>query len=108
MLTKPDTLLLDKLDDGKKGGMPMQFETLATGYGLLEGPRTDDQNRLYYSDVRGGGVFRRSPDGRIETLIPERKFVGGIALNANGGLLVTGKTLAQWNEQTGQLKDIFA
>ena len=32
----------------------MQFETLATGYGLLEGPRTDDQNRLYYSDVRGG------------------------------------------------------
>ena len=54
----------------------MQFETLATGYGLLEGPRTDDQNRLYYSDVRGGGVFRRSPDGRIETLIPERKFVG--------------------------------
>jgi len=92
----------------KKGGMPMQFETLATGYGLLEGPRTDDQNRLYYSDVRGGGVFRRNPDGRIETLIPERKFVGGIALNANGGMLVTGKTLAQWNEQTGQLKDIFA
>ena len=86
----------------------MQFETLATGYGLLEGPRTDDQNRLYYSDVRGGGVFRRNPDGRIETLIPERKFVGGIALNANGGMLVTGKTLAQWNEQTGQLKDIFA
>jgi len=92
----------------KKGGKPMQFETLATGYGLLEGPRTDDQNRLYYSDVRGGGVFRRSPDGRIETLIPERKFVGGIALNSNGGMLVTGKTLAQWNEQTGQLKDIFA
>lgn len=86
----------------------MQFETLATGYGLLEGPRTDEQNRLYYSDIRGGGVFRRNPDGRIETLIPERKFVGGIALNAHGGILVTGKSLAQWNEQTGQLKDIFA
>jgi len=51
----------------------MEFETLATGYGLLEGPRTDEQNRLYFSDVRGGGVFRRSPDGRIETLIPERR-----------------------------------
>lgn len=86
----------------------MQFETLATGYGLLEGPRTDEQNRLYYSDIRGGGVFRRNPDGRIETLIPERKFVGGIALNTNGGILVSGKSLAQWNEQTGQLKDIFA
>ena len=39
----------------------MEFETLATGYGLVEGPRTDEQNRLYYSEVRGGGVFRRSP-----------------------------------------------
>jgi hypothetical protein len=46
MLIKPDTLSLDEFDNGKKGGMPMQFETLATGYGLLEGPRTDDQNRL--------------------------------------------------------------
>lgn len=86
----------------------MEFETLATGYGLLEGPRTDEQNRLYYSDVRNGGVFRRNSDGRIETLIPDRKSVGGIALNESGGLIVTGKTLAQWNEQTGQLRDIFA
>ena len=66
----------------------MEFETLATGYGLIEGPRTDEQNRLYYSDVRGGGVFRRQPDGRIETLIPERKAVGGIALNEGGRGLV--------------------
>ena len=73
----------------------MDFETLATGYGLLEGPRTDDQNRLYFSDVRGGGVFRRSPDGQIETLIPtDRKAVGGIALNEGGGMLVTGLSLA--------------
>lgn len=86
----------------------MEFETLATGYGLLEGPRTDDQNRLYFSDVRGGGVFRRSPDGQIETLIStDRKSVGGIALNEGGGILVTGPSLAQWDEQTGQLKEIF-
>ncbi len=87
----------------------MDFETLATGYGLLEGPRTDEQNRLYFSDVRGGGVFRRSPDGRIETLISQdRKSVGGIALNEGGGLLVTGPSLAQWDEQTGQIRDIFS
>ncbi len=86
----------------------MQFETLATGYGLLEGPRTDARNRLYYSDIRGGGVFRRNPDGRIETLIPDRKSVGGIALNTNGGLIVTGTSLAQWDEKTGQLKDLFS
>ena len=86
----------------------MEFETLATGYGLLEGPRTDDQNRLYFSDVRGGGVFRRSPDGQIETLIStDRKSVGGIALNEGGGMLVTGPSLAQWDEQTGEVKEIF-
>src|SRR5262245_65485260 len=89
-----------------KGGK-MEFETLATGYGLLEGPRTDEQNRLYYSDVRGGGVFRRNPDGRIEMLIPERKFVGGIALNEGGGLVVTGKSLAHWDEKTGQVSHLF-
>jgi xylono-1,5-lactonase len=86
----------------------MEFETLATGYGLLEGPRTDEQNRLYYSDVRGGGVFRRNPDGRIETLIPERKSVGGIALNESGGLIVTGAGLAYWEERTGRIRDIFS
>jgi D-xylonolactonase len=88
--------------------MSMEFETLATGYGLLEGPRIDERNRLYFSDIRGGGVFRRSPDGKIETLIPERKAVGGIALNTGGGLIVTGKTLAFWDEKGGKLRDLFA
>ena len=87
----------------------MDFETLATGYGLLEGPRTDEHNRLYFSDVRGGGVFRRSPDGQIETLIPkDRKAVGGIALNKGGGMLVTGLSLARWDEQSGQVTEIFS
>ena len=34
----------------------MQFETLTYGYGLLEGPRIDKQNRLYFSST-AGGVF---------------------------------------------------
>jgi gluconolactonase len=87
----------------------MEFETLATGYGLVEGPRIDEQNRLYYSDIRGGGgVYRRSPDGKIETLISGRTAVGGIALNEGGGLVVSGKTLAKWDESTGKLTDLFA
>ena len=58
--------------------------------------------------MRGGGVFRRGPNGEIETLIADRKFVGGIALNAGGGILVTGLSLAHWDEQSGALRDIFA
>ena len=87
----------------------MEFEILATGYGLVEGPRTDEQNRLYYSDIRGNGcVYRRSPDGKIETLISGRPFVGGIALNEGGGLVVSGRTLAKWDEKSGALRDLFA
>ena len=46
----------------------MQLETLAHGYGLIEGPRVDERNRLYFSDVPNGGVYRRSPDGVIRVL----------------------------------------
>src|SRR2546426_4547930 len=101
----PMRMSLPSCGEQYQGGKIMEFETLATGYGLIEGPRTDEQNRLYYSDVRGGGVFRRSPDGWIETLIPERKSVGGIALNQGGGLIVTGPTLAHWDEKSGRITD---
>jgi len=70
-----------------------QFELLVSGCGLLEGPRVDSENRLYYSDTQKGGVHRRSPDGRIETLVPKRRGVGGIALHEDGGVVVTGRNV---------------
>jgi D-xylonolactonase len=85
----------------------MQFETLAHGYGLIEGPRVDERNRLYFSDVVNGGVYRRSPDGAVETLIPRRRGVGGIALNAAGGIVCSGRSLICWDETTMQSRDIF-
>ena len=69
------------------------IETLAHGYGLVEGPRVDDDGNLYFSDVHGGGVFRRSPDGEITVAIPKRRGVGGIALHAEGGLVVSGRNV---------------
>ena len=85
----------------------MQLETLAHGYGLIEGPRVDERNRLYFSDVPNGGVYRRSPDGVIETLIPRRRGVGGIALNAAGGIVCSGRSLICWDEATKQSRDLF-
>lgn len=85
----------------------MQLETLAHGYGLIEGPRVDERNRLYFSDVPNGGVYRRSPDGAIETLIPRRRGVGGIALNAAGGIVCSGRSLIRWDEATRQSRDLF-
>jgi hypothetical protein len=34
----------------------MQIEPLASGYGLIEGPRVDAAENLYFSDVTKGGV----------------------------------------------------
>jgi sugar lactone lactonase YvrE len=86
----------------------MQFELLATGYGGVEAPRVDHRNRLYFSDVVDGGVFRRNPDGTIETLITDRRAVGGMAFNAGSKLLVTGPGVALWNEETREMRDVFA
>jgi gluconolactonase len=84
----------------------MQFETLAYGYEFLECPRVDAENRLYFSCSRNG-VFRRDLSGNIQRLF-ERTWVGGLALNRGGGLLVSGKTLALWNERDHSLKDIIS
>src|SRR5271157_2237574 len=86
----------------------MQFETLAFGYGRIEAPRVDERDRLYFSDIPNGGVYRRSPDGKIETLIPNRKGVGGIAFNQGDGLVVSGRGLIHWSEKTRQSRSLFA
>jgi xylono-1,5-lactonase len=86
----------------------MAIELLASGYTLIEAPRVDEQNRLYFSNVREqGGVYRRSPDGTIETLIPKRKGVGGLALNEGGGIVCGGKGLMYWDEKTRQSRNVF-
>lgn len=85
----------------------MQFETLASGYGLLEAPRVDEQGRLYFSDIPNGGVYRRNPDGKIETVIPKRKGVGGMIFNQSGGLVATGRGLIHFDDKTGKSRDLF-
>ena len=84
----------------------MDVETLAWGYGLVEGPRVDDAGNLYFADVQKGGVFRRSPDGTIETVVPRRRGVGGIALHADGGIVISGRDICHVRE--GESRTLFA
>lgn len=67
------------------------MEALAWGYGLVEGPTSARDGSLYFSDVLGGGVYRWSPDGAVETVVPKRRGVGGICLHADGGLVLSGR-----------------
>jgi len=69
------------------------FEVLASGYRLVEGPTEAPDGGLYFSDVLGGGVYHRAPDGTISTQVPKRRGVGGIAVHADGGLICGGRDL---------------
>ena len=72
----------------------MELELLAEGYALVEGPRTDAANNLYFTDAPKGTVHRRSPDGTIELLTGDRPMVGGLVLHADGGFVMTGPNVA--------------
>ncbi|MDQ6854950.1 MAG: SMP-30/gluconolactonase/LRE family protein [Actinomycetota bacterium] len=80
-------------------------ETLASGYGLVEGPTVDGDGNLYFSDVLGGGVYRRDPDGEITTVVPKRRGVGGITLHADGGIVVSGRDIVHVRD--GENRTLF-
>ena len=82
-----------------------EIELLTTGYGLVEGPRVDDADNLYFSDVHHGGVRRRAPDGTIDVVVPKRRGVGGIALHADGGLVISGRNICHVRD--GETRIVF-
>src|SRR6266540_5479257 len=71
----------------------MTIETLAWGFSLVEGPRMAPDGSLFFSDVRNGGVRRLGANGSIELVVPKRRGVGGIALHADGGLVISGRNI---------------
>ena len=63
-------------------------------HSLLEGPRIGTDGELVYSDVIAGGVFSCSPgDGEVEELLPRRRGIGGIVPHADGGWVLSGRTV---------------
>ena len=70
------------------------MEQVATGFGLIEGPVWDPAKGLYFSDVPNGGVHLLDRTGKISLVVPKRRGIGGMALHANGGLIVGGRDIA--------------
>jgi gluconolactonase len=65
-----------------------------SGKGLLEAPCWHPDLGLVFSDARFGGVHRLAENGGVETVIPHRKGIGGMALHADGGFVISGRNLA--------------
>ena len=79
------------------------FDTLASGFMILEGPRPDGRGGLYCSDL-GGGVHRLGPDGAVKVVVPKRRMVGGVALHADGGVVVSGRSVCHVRD--GQSREL--
>lgn len=67
---------------------------IATGYGLIEGPVWDPGRGLYFSDVLNGGVHLLDRKDAVSLAVPKRRGIGGMALHAEGGLVVGGRDIA--------------
>jgi gluconolactonase len=77
---------------------------LVTGLQLPEALRSDGEG-LYFSDAVAGGVYRWTEDG-VATVIPKRRGVGGLALHADGGVIVTGRALIHVRD--AQTRELFS
>jgi sugar lactone lactonase YvrE len=66
---------------------------LAAPHGLLEGPCVTPRG-VAFSDVVAGGVYELDREGRVTTLLPARRGIGGLAATADGGLVVSGRDVS--------------
>jgi sugar lactone lactonase YvrE len=78
------------------------YEPIARGL-YLEGLALDLQRGIvWYSDVIAGGIHGIYPDGRTNTLNPDRMWTGGVMVNEDGCVLSTGAGGIMWNNpETG-------
>ena len=87
--------MLRLLIKNKRGAIQMpQLEQLSSGHGLIEGPLFEPSQGLLFTDTTNGGVHCLSPDGKVSVIIPHRKGIGGLARHADGGIIVSGRTIA--------------
>lgn len=80
---------------------------VASGYGLVEAPVWSKDEGLFFSDVLNGGVYRLGFDDHVDQVIPKRRGVGGMALHAQGGLIVGGRNIA-WVGDDGETRVLLA
>ncbi|MDG2001758.1 MAG: SMP-30/gluconolactonase/LRE family protein [Novosphingobium sp.] len=73
----------------------MEFEQLASGFCLIEAPRWDGTH-LWFTDILLGGFRRLNSDGSVDAWLTERTTVGGLAINQDGAMIVSGTGGIVW------------
>ena len=71
---------------------------LASGFVSLEAPVADGKGGLFVADLRAGGIHHIHADGSSRVVIPDRTRVGGACPHTEGGLVVSGTSVAHIRE----------
>lgn len=67
---------------------------LKSGFGLLEAPVFAPGRGLLFTDAARGGVHCLDADGELSEAVRHRTGIGGLALHARGGVVVSGRNIA--------------
>ncbi len=84
---------------------PVIEEILSSGFKTLEGPVDDGAGGLVFADVAGGGIYHLDSEGEITTIVPKRRWSGGICAHAEGGYIITGRDVCHVRD--GETRIIF-
>jgi len=71
-----------------------KIDTLAQGFGLLEGPVWDSPRGLLFADAEYGGVHCLGTAGDVRMIVAHRRGIGGMVRHEDGGLVVSGRNVA--------------
>jgi sugar lactone lactonase YvrE len=73
----------------------MDFDPVVTGFCLIEAPRWDERG-LWFTDILLGGVRCLRADGRVDQWLLERDIIGGMVMNDDGRLILSGTGGLVW------------
>ena len=84
-------------------------EVLAEGFVFVEAPRCADDGAIYFSDLTGGGLYKRTASGRIDCVLPDRKWIGGCVLADDGTVLCSGQGgIVRLDETSGRIAVVLS
>ena len=67
------------------------FDIIAEGFEFCEAPRAGADGTVWFSDLTGGGYFRKASGDPVETVLANRIWIGGAAHDVGGGMVCGGK-----------------
>ena len=84
------------------------FDIVARGYDFVEAPRVSPGGDVWFSDLTGGGIYRKRPGGEVETMLADRQWVGGMVFDESGRIICGGRGgIIAFDPRSGESTDIL-